>query len=263
MAGLEPQAAVPSPFTAGAALPLRSLATLSGPVLVVAPHPDDETLGCGGAIAQLRALGCPVQVLVVSDGANSHPRSRQYPPPRLRQLRQTETLSALGGLGVAAPAVTFLGLPDGAVPHLSPPPEPHSAAAQTALTQCQRYLRQAAPQTIFLPYQFDPHRDHRATWKLVQAAASSLAPLPRLIEYPIWDWDPRQRQPLGDRYQAWRIDITPQVALKQRAIHCYRSQTTDLIADDPTGFRLTPQLIASFLNPWEVYLEQAPCATNL
>ncbi|MGB3310172.1 MAG: PIG-L deacetylase family protein [Nodosilinea sp.] len=259
--GLDPLAA-PSPFTAGEDLPLRSLATLQAPVLVVAPHPDDETLGCGGAIAQLRSLGCPVQVLVISDGANSHPRSRQYPPPRLRQLRQAETLAALTLLGVAAADVTFLGLPDGSVPHLFQPPVPHAvpqaAAAQAALAQCQRYLRRAAPQTIFLPYQFDPHRDHRATWTLVQAATRSLDLPPRLIEYPIWDWDPRQRQPLGDRYRAWRIDIAPQVALKHRAIHCYRSQTTDLISDDPTGFRLTPELIAPFLNPWEVYLEQAP-----
>ncbi|MBD1874430.1 PIG-L family deacetylase [Nodosilinea sp. FACHB-131] len=246
---------IPSPFAA-AALPLRASA-LNAPVLVVAPHPDDETLGCGGAIAQLRARGCPVYVLVISDGTRSHPRSQQYPPPRLRQVRQAETLAALALLQVTADCVMFLNLPDGEVPHLSPPSDrPPTAAAQTALELCQIYLRQTAPQTIFVPYQFDPHRDHRASWQLMQGAIASLPQPPRCLEYPIWDWDPRQRQPLAEGYRARRLDVSAQVELKRQAIHCYRSQTTDLIADDPTGFRLLPELIANFLNPWEIYLEQ-------
>ncbi|MBD2111819.1 MULTISPECIES: PIG-L deacetylase family protein [Cyanophyceae] len=243
-----------SPFAA-AALPLQ-LFSLKAPVLVVAPHPDDETLGCGGAIAQLRAIGCPVYVLVISDGTRSHPRSQQYPPPRLRQVRQAETLAALALLQVDADCVTFLGLPDGEVPHLSRPGD--HPVAQAALELCQTYLRQTAPQTIFVPYQFDPHRDHRASWQLVQGAIANLPQPPRRLEYPIWDWDPRQRQPLAEGYRAWRLDVAAQVELKRQAIHCYRSQTTDLIADDPTGFRLLPEMIANFLHPWEIYLEQTP-----
>ncbi len=246
-----------SPFGAADNLPLRSLDDLPlAPVLVVAPHPDDETLGCGGAIAQLRSQGYPVQVLVVSDGTQSHPRSQQYPASRLRQLRESETLAALALLGVETDGVTFFGLPDGAVPAMNPENLPEAPAlALEALGRCRAYLRRVLPQTIFLPYQFDPHRDHRASWGLVQAALSALPSPPRLIEYPIWDWDPKQRQPLGDRYSAWRLDIAPQVALKRQAIDCYRSQTTDLIPDDPTGFRLSPELVANFLNPWEIYLE--------
>ncbi len=246
----------PSPFAA-TALELR-LSTLQAPVVVVAPHPDDETLGCGGVIAQLRARGNLVHVLVISDGTRSHPRSQQYPPPRLKQVRQAETLAALALLQVESENVTFLGLPDGAVPHLSLPSGPYEPAAQAALELCQTYLRQTAPRTIFVPYQFDPHRDHRASWQLVQGAIASLPQPPRRLEYPIWDWDPRQRQPLAEGYRAWRLDVGAQVELKRQAIHCYRSQTTDLIQDDPTGFRLLPELIANFLHPWEIYLEQTP-----
>ncbi|PSN13574.1 PIG-L domain-containing protein [filamentous cyanobacterium CCT1] len=242
-----------SPLSQPETLPLRSLPT-EAPVLVVAPHPDDETLACGGAIAALRAQGLPVSVLVVSDGTRSHPRSRLYPAPRLRQLRQAETLAALAQLGVAASQVVFLGLPDGSVPSASL----STALAKAALAQCQRYLVQVAPRTLFLPYRYDPHRDHRATWSLMQAAIAALPQLPRLIEYPIWDWDPEQRQPLDARYRPWRLDIASFVELKRQAIACYRSQTTDLIPDDPTGFRLSPELIANFLNPWEIFLEPMP-----
>ncbi|TVQ08789.1 MAG: PIG-L family deacetylase [Leptolyngbya sp. DLM2.Bin27] len=246
-----------SPLGDPQAVPLRSQLP-QAPVLVVAPHPDDETLGCGGAIAALRAQNQPVSVLVVSDGTRSHPRSQQYPAPRLRQVREAETLSALALLGVAADQVTFWRLPDGSVPALRDSPSPPEADAQAALALGQRYLPQVAPRTIFLPYRYDPHRDHRAAWSLIQGAIAALDQPPRQIEYPIWDWDPEQRQPLAARYQPWRLDITPYVALKRQAIHCYRSQTTDLIADDPTGFRLSPALIANFLNPWEFFLEPLP-----
>ncbi len=248
-----------SPLANPEALPLRSLA-VPGPVLVVAPHPDDETLGCGGAIALLQASGTAVQVLVVSDGTQSHPNSVEYPAPRLRQVREAETRLALSVLGVEAEQVTFLGLPDGAVPSVSPQPagSPHTASARVALERCTVALHRVAPGTLFVPYRHDPHRDHRATWSLVQAAIAGLPQRPRLIEYPIWDWDPQQRQPLEARYQAWRLDIAPYHEAKRRAIACYRSQTTDLIYDDPTGFRLAPELIATFLNPWEIFLELAP-----
>jgi hypothetical protein len=46
--------------------------------------------------------------------------------------------------------------------------------------------------------------------------------------------------------------------LKQRAIAAYRSQTTSLIDDDPTGFCLSPQMLSNFARPWEVYLEESP-----
>lgn len=212
-------------------------------VLVVAPHPDDETLGCGGAIALLRSLNCKVQVLVISDGTLSHPRSRKYPAPALRALRESETLAAMSLLGVEASDVTFLGLPDGAIPTQT------STQVKDAVTKCR-------PNTIFLPLRYDPHPDHRATWQLIHAVLVDLLISPRIIEYPIWDWDTRQRGlPEPDMVRAWRLDISQVVELKQQAIAAYRSQTTDLIDDDPEGFRLTPEMLANFTHPWEVYLE--------
>ena len=54
---------------------------------------------------------------------------------------------------------------------------------------------------------------------------------------------------------SWLLDIGAVVELKQQAIAAYRSQTTDLIDDDPEGFRLTDVMLANFTRPWEVYFE--------
>lgn len=128
--------------------------------LIVAPHPDDETLGCGGAIALLRSIGCDVSVLVVSDGTLSHPNSKKYPPLALRELRESETIAALAILGVEAKAITFLRLPDGAVANNNP--------------DLSSYLTQVAPEIVFLPLRYDPHPDHRASFELVSNALTSL-----------------------------------------------------------------------------------------
>lgn len=239
-------------FTNPTALPLHTIDTIAtAPVLVVAPHPDDETLGCGGAIALLRSLGCQVNILVISDGTMSHPRSRKYPAPILRNLREVETRSATFTLGVED-AVTFLRLPDGAVP------TPESPGFPAAMVLCRDRIAALTPKIIFLPWRSDPHPDHRATWQLIHAALTDLSLSPRSIEYPIWDWDEAQRSevPEPDRFTAWRLDITQVVEKKKQAIAAYRSQTTNLIDDDPEGFRLTPEMLANFTRPWEVYLEE-------
>ncbi|MBW4474886.1 MAG: PIG-L family deacetylase [Stenomitos rutilans HA7619-LM2] len=233
------------------ALPLRSVNSIIGSALVVAPHPDDETLGCGGAIALLRTLGYPVHVLVISDGTLSHPRSLKYPASRLRALREAETREALSVLGVGD-EVTFLRLLDGSIPTSTLP------GIRGAIARCRTCLEAWMPETIFLPWRFDPHPDHRATWKLIHTTLIALNYSPRIIEYPIWDWDPEQQGDFTNIEQivGWRLDIQALLETKQRAIAAYRSQTTNLIDDDPEGFQLTPEMLANFVRPWEMYLEE-------
>ncbi|MBW4662162.1 MAG: PIG-L family deacetylase [Drouetiella hepatica Uher 2000/2452] len=239
-------------------LPLHSVEAIAkSPVLVVAPHPDDECLGCGGAIALLSSLGCRVYILVISDGAMSHPNSQKYPAAKLRSLRIQETQSAMATLGVEASQVSFLGLPDSAVPMSTNP------SFGAAVSACQKYLEAIAPQIIFLPWRQDPHADHRATWQMIQAALAlqdfSTVAAPRVIEYPIWDWDTTQRgnQVNSEVTKAWRLDIHSVLELKQKAIALYRSQVTNLIDDDPQGFRLSADMLTHFAQPWEVFLEES------
>ncbi len=238
-------------FNSPESLPLLDIKTLVDlsthkSILIVAPHPDDETLGCGGAIALLRQLNIAVKVLVVSDGTKSHPNSKTYPPPALKKLREQESLAALAVLGVAPEAVTFLGMPDGAV---------NITGESNKAIVCHQYLKHTMPSIIFLPWRRDPHPDHRASWQLFTAAIKNLINPPRLIEYPIWDWDTKQRQDFSESVDAWRLDISSVLELKRQAIAQYRSQISDLIKDDPQGFRLTTQMLQNFTQPWEIYLE--------
>jgi LmbE family N-acetylglucosaminyl deacetylase len=237
-----------SPLTNPDVLPYRSIKEIAySPVLIVAPHPDDETLGCGGAIALLRSLNYHVYVLVISNGTLSHPNSQKYPAPLLQALRETETLEAVAQLGVNPNDVTFCRMQDGSI----------STQYNSAIASCSAYLTEVAPQIIFLPWRYDPHPDHRATSKLIHTALNNLNLSPRIIEYPIWDWDPQQRGNLteSEKVTSWRLDIAAVVELKQQAIACYRSQITNLIDDDPEAFRLTPEMLLNFARPWEVYLE--------
>ena len=234
-------------------LPVRDLSAIDRQrVVVVAPHPDDETLGCGGAISLLCDRNYDVRILVISDGTLSHPNSQKYPAPALQSLREQETLTALSILGVERSAVTFLRLKDGSVPTLTAFNFPR------AKTLCQAYLKTALPDTIFIPWRFDPHADHRATWQLIQAAILSLGITPQVIEYPIWDWDIQQQQKTPDLVQisGWRLNIEPVLDRKCQAIAAYRSQLGQLIDDDPNGFCLSAELLTNFTRPWEVYFEE-------
>lgn len=227
-----------------------------GATLVVAPHADDESLGCGGAIAMLVDLGLEVSVAFVSDGTKSHPGSRRYPWQALRALREFEARAALEALGldVGGGRVAFLRLPDTAVP------DEGSGGFAGAVARAAAYCRDRAPETILLPWRRDPHCDHRASRSIFLAASASLARPPRALEYPVWAYEAADPGDLPgwDEVDARRMDVARVLPRKRAAIAAHRSQVTGLIDDDPGGFRLTPEMLAHFDRPWEIYLESHP-----
>ncbi len=222
-----------------------------GPVMIVAPHQDDESLGCGGLIALLRKAEHDVFVLFTSDGTGSHPRSRQYPAPALKALREAEALEALHLLGVTADTVEFLGLQDTRVPAAG------DGGFEDAVEQTRVAIGRFRPQTVFVPWRRDPHGDHRSTWQIVVAALEHMDSSIRLIEYPVWAWEATDPDdcPGADEMSGWRLDVSDVVDQKWSAIMAHRSQTTTLIDDDPTGFRLLPNVLEHFRRPWELFLE--------
>ncbi len=186
-----------------------------------------------------------VEVLVLSDGTLSHPNSVKFPAEKLRDLRETEMIDALKILGVNKENITFFRFKDRSVPNCN---------STETVAKCSNYLGSIKPQTILVPWRRDPHPDHRAAFSLIKAANESA----KIIEYPIWLWEIAESDdaPKFEEVTAFRLDISPVIVQKQQAIKAHQSQTTDLIDDDPHGFRLTPDILANFGESWEVYLEE-------
>jgi LmbE family N-acetylglucosaminyl deacetylase len=142
--------------------------------IVFAPHPDDETLGCGGTIAAKRRLGAQVTIVEMTDGAASH---REIEPQRLKAIRAGEALEASTVLGVPRTDVIMLSFPDGAL----------ASRTEEATERVGAILDRLRPKEVFVPYLHDVHEDHVATNRIVRAALTAQARgVERLYEYPTW-----------------------------------------------------------------------------
>jgi LmbE family N-acetylglucosaminyl deacetylase len=220
-----------------------------GGLVVVAPHPDDESLACGGLIAEACAEGRPTRVVVVSDGTGSHPASKTYPKARLRDLRESEARQAVKELGLDLDKnIEFLRLPDRFVPGDGP----FTEWAVERIVACAEEIRAAA---LFVSWRHDPHCDHQASYGLARTAHRRLTAV-ELFEYTVWGAALPAATPV-EPAGGFRLEIGRHLARKRRAIDAHRSQTTNLIADDPNGFRLTATDLARFALDHEFFFESA------
>ena len=229
-------------------LPIASVDTITNGsnVMVLAPHADDESLGCGGLIAELTAKGRPPMIVIVTDGTGSHPSSVEYPAPRLCALREQEALSAITILGVPADHLTFLGLRDTATPKSGP-----EFDATAVAIEC--LMRRLGTAVLCAPWLYDPHGDHEAVQLIARAAAARTNAT--LLSYPVWGWllEHDTQLPVAP-IEGWRLEIRKHLDLKRRAIAAHASQYSDLILDDPGAFRLPARLLSVFESPYEVFL---------
>lgn len=203
--------------------------------VVVAPHPDDEVIGAAALIQALRRQGRQVAVIVVSDGAASHPNSVTWPAKRLTAAREGESLHALRRLGVRRGAVAFLRLPDGG---LSDGPD----RCRVALHQALR--RQGKPDLLVGPAATDAHPDH-------QAVADALRCFHfggRRLTYQVW---PPQRR-TGPRCRT--VPLAGGALVKRSLIRAHRTQL-GAITDDPQGFSIARHELAVFAHPVEYFVE--------
>ena len=231
-------------------LPLGDWRTLTGgsPFVVLSPHPDDESLGAGGLIALARQQGTDVAVVLVTDGSMSHPNSHAYPRGRLVATRRAELVEAARILGVAEERLFELGLEDTAVPLEGP-------AFEKALEAVGSIVMKIGARNLFVTWEHDPHCDHEAAARLARALRQK-NPTLRLWFYPVWGWHlPPSQEVVAPAPVGYRLDIKEVLAQKRAAIAAHVSQMTDLIDDDPEGFRFDEKSLAPFLRPLEYFLK--------
>lgn len=145
------------------------------PLLVIAPHPDDETIGCAVLMARRRDAGRPVVVVVVSDGETSH-RSLTLEPSELGRLRRQESMSACGLLGVLD--VRFLGFGERDLREVD----------ERLVLALATLIIQTDPGWVAIPYRCDWHPEHVVVHDAASSALRRAAFAGTAHEYPVWAW---------------------------------------------------------------------------
>ncbi|MFC6345199.1 PIG-L deacetylase family protein, partial [Nocardioides hankookensis] len=144
-------------------------------IVVVAAHPDDESLGTAGLLATASDLGISVELVLATAGEASHPQSPTLPPDRLARARLAESRAALAEVA-AGSATTYLRVPDGQVEAF----EEHLVDALVRIVGDGRH-------TLMLsPWRHDGHPDHEACGRAAAVAARRSGA--ELLQYPVWFW---------------------------------------------------------------------------
>ncbi len=217
--------------------------TGQAPIVVLAPHPDDESLGCGGLLCHAFAHE-GAHVICMTDGSASHPGSRAWPPGRIAAERRQELSRAIGRLGGGEGNVTWLGHPDGGLGAQ----DPHAIVADVAAI-----CRARGARRLFAPAPEDHHADHKWTARIARRTAS-LVPGLVVFSYPVWSrWDDPD---LISRTPArFALDTEPWRDAKRAAIAAHATQLGQIIGDDPTGFSMPPGFATAFADQPEIYWE--------
>lgn len=216
--------------------------------LVVAPHQDDETLGCGGTIALKRQAGQRVTILFLTDGGRSH--GSLIDSGELATIRHQEAVNAAARLGVDPGEVRFLDFPEGGL---------HSQHREVA-DQIGAVLDEVRPAEVYVTATDEPHKDHAAAGAAVAHAVRHCGLDVKLYEFPVWCWYhwpavplPLTRRTIGPgsrlRYELplvirntghmrlglrihrnfpVRVAIGPVLAMKRSALEEHRSQVSRL-----------------------------------
>jgi LmbE family N-acetylglucosaminyl deacetylase/SAM-dependent methyltransferase len=223
-------------------------------LLVIAAHPDDESLGAGGLISDAAARGARVHVLVATDGEASHPHSSAHSRERLAALRRAEVIEAVAALAHTA-TVEFVGLPDGQLAS-------HVDALTVAITE-----RLDSCTHVISPWRGDRHPDHEACAVAACRAATGRPELQHW-QYPIWAWHwadtdcPTEGSQRRDGLP-WpalrRLELTDAaVRDKRTAMGCHVSQLWPLSDADGDEAILRPEILDHFTRVFETFVVDSP-----
>ncbi|MDO4539856.1 MAG: PIG-L deacetylase family protein [Syntrophomonadaceae bacterium] len=187
-------------------------------VMVFAPHPDDDILGCGGSMARHTARGDAVRVVYCCSGENGSP---EHGPQELSAIRRAEAQRAVALVG--AEVCAFLSLQDGFF-------TADAAVSEDIL----RLLRRERPHIIYVPHAGENNRDHQLCHRMVTEAVGRAAGpwfkaqgpawrVERILAYEVWT-----PLPSPGLYR----DISPWMEQKLAALRQHRSQLKYMAYDD-------------------------------
>jgi len=176
-------------------------------VLVISPHPDDESIGCGGTLCQHVNDGDGVAVIFLTSGeAGGHGRTREQTlKVREAEARRAAKLFKLG-------PIEFWRQPDGAL-----------RVTDELVRRMSTAIDRLKPDIIYLPHDREMHQDHRTAVRLLRRALGRSKRKPDVLMFEVWT--PLQRM---DHI----VDISPYIQMKLRAIRLYKSQNDELDFDD-------------------------------
>lgn len=181
------------------AVPYHATSLVGAKVLLLAPHPDDETIGCGGSLVLHQSHGDPVKVIVLTDGA--FVGEVEVDREEYAALREQETRLAMSVLGVKD--VEFWRLPDRGL-----------VVEAGSVSRLVATLKAYQPTLLYLPSPQEAHPDHIATTQLAWAALEEVSFPGRVCLYEV-------AMPIRPNIL---VDITTVVREKERAMACYKSQ---------------------------------------
>ena len=172
-------------------------------ILVIAPHPDDESFGCGGTIRLHTQRGDRVVIVFLTSGELGLKKLAKAEAWRIREAEATRACEMLD-----TSAIHFLHQPDWGL----------GDAVSVAADALRPIAQAEQPQSIFLPHPQEWHPDHQACLPVVQqtyATVSAATARPSLWGYEVWT-------PMSHHEDV--RDITPVMSTKLAAVRCYASQ---------------------------------------
>ena len=220
------------PWLAERGFPTASMTDLcpgQSRLVVIAPHPDDEILACGGLLAMRAQRGLACLVVAVTDGEASHAMGSPLTLARLGARRVEESLAGLRALGVPSTFVARLGMPDGG-----------TALLIDKIAQKLGALLKPTD-VVISTWRLDGHPDHEAVGEA--ATRASAASGCRLLQAPVWMWHWAKPEDARVPWEALAaLNLTRDaIQAKQKALRCHLSQL-----EERTG-GLGPVLIASIV----------------
>ena len=212
--------------------------------LIIAPHPDDETLGCAGLIAQKIQMGVEVYILFLTKGEKS---LDGVPPTEIKEMRQKSATEAVSILGIDESHLVWLDLPDGEVPRQN------SEDFDVVKNRVQEMMKSLNIEEVYTTHYLEGWSDHLAAYALTVEAVKELDHKIDVYLYWVWAWY------YVGIMQMFSLSWSKMHLLPIQSVYTQKKQALDVYFDAKTEKgdlymgKLPKVFLKAFEWPYEVY----------